>query len=118
MYQNKEIGRRGENIACEYLIRIGLLVVCKNFYCRFGEIDIIAKDGEELVFIEVKTRTNNKYGNPSDSVDYNKRNHLHRAIEYFIYTKNIKNINIRVDVIEVYLKSNKVRVNHIKNVFL
>lgn len=61
MYKSHELGLQGENIATRYLIQNNYVIVERNFNCYFGEIDIIAKDKNEFVFIEVKTRTTNKY---------------------------------------------------------
>ena len=62
MYVSHELGRIGENIIADYITKLGYKVVERNFACNQGEIDIIAKDKEELVFIEVKTRTDISYG--------------------------------------------------------
>ena len=85
---------------------------------RNGEIDIIAKDKpkNELVFIEVKTRSNFKYGNPIESVNKNKQRHLKLAIKYYIYKNRIKNVAIRIDIIEVYIQEGECKINHIKQV--
>ena len=71
MYKSHITGKIGEKVAQEYLIKNDYEILVKNFRCKQGEIDIIAKDKNELVFIEVKTRTNKKYGNPIDAVTYN-----------------------------------------------
>ncbi len=115
MYFRKEIGKWGENIACQYLKENQYNILERNFLCRQGEIDIIAKDlvKNELVFIEVKTRSNFKYGNPADSVDKNKQRHMKSAIKYYIYKNGVKNIAIRIDVIEIYIYET-CKINHIK----
>ena len=78
MYIKKEIGEIGEKLATNYLIQNNYQIIKRNFTCRQGEIDIIAKDKikKELTFIEVKTRTNFKYGLPSESVTDNKQKHI------------------------------------------
>ncbi len=82
-----------------------------------GEIDIIAKDEKYLVFIEVKTRTNQKYGEPRDAVDKNKRKHIINTIKYYLYKNDLENAYIRIDIIEIYIKKQKTYINHIKNAF-
>ena len=67
MYVSHELGRIGENIIADYITKLGYKVVERNFECNQGEIDIIAKDKEELVFIEVKTRTDISYGEASEA---------------------------------------------------
>lgn len=118
MYFRKEIGKWGENIACKYLEQNKYNIVETNFSCRQGEIDIIAKDmnKDELVFIEVKTRSNFKYGNPADSVNKEKQKHLKNAIKYYLYKNNINNTAIRIDVIEIFIEE-KCKINHIKQIF-
>ena len=66
------VGKTGEEIAEIYLIKNGYKILERNFSCRQGEIDIIARDIKEIVFVEVKTRTNKKYGEPIDSITYYK----------------------------------------------
>lgn len=118
MYFRQEIGKWGENLACKYLEENNYKIIERNFLCRQGEIDIIAKDivKKELVFVEVKTRSNLKYGNPIDAVDKQKREHMVQAIQYYMYKNGIKNVSIRVDVIEIYIQEQNCKVNHIKQV--
>lgn len=116
MYFRREIGIWGENLACKYLQENNYQIVQRNFLCRQGEIDIIAKDlnKKELVFIEVKTRANLKYGNPIEAVDRNKQKHMKFAIRYYIYKNHIENVAIRIDAIEIYIQKEKCKINHIK----
>lgn len=114
MYKSHIIGQNGEDIATEYLIENGYKILERNFSCRQGEIDIIAKDKNEIVFIEVKTRTNKKYGEPVEAVTYIKRRHLIKTIEYYLYIKKLEDEFIRIDVIEIYIKEHKFLLHHIK----
>ena len=94
MYVSHELGRIGENIIADYITKLGYKVVERNFACNQGEIDIIAKDKEELVFIEVKTRTDISYGEASEAVTDTKKRHLINSIKYYIYKqKNILYLN-------------------------
>lgn len=88
----KELGDTGEKIARLYLEKNNYKIIETNFRCKQGEIDIIAKDIKELVFIEVKTRKSIKYGKPVDAVNYYKKNHIYKTAEYYIFKNNIKNI--------------------------
>ena len=119
MHFRQLIGKYGEDLACKYLEKNNYIILDRNFYCRQGEIDIIAMDltKKELVFFEVKTRSNFKYGNPADSVNSNKRSHLYKACEYYLYKNNIHRLFIRVDVIEVFFKPKSYEINHIKQIF-
>lgn len=117
MYVNKETGKLGEDIAVHYLKQNGYVILDRNFECRQGEIDIIALDKKEIVFIEVKTRTSNKYGAPSEAVNKIKQKHMLQTIKYYLYIRNLSDEFIRVDVIEVYINNNVYKVNHIKQAF-
>ena len=114
MYVSHELGRIGENIIADYITKLGYKVVERNFACNQGEIDIIAKDKEELVFIEVKTRTDISYGEASEAVTNTKKRHVINSIKYYIYTQKLENQPIRIDVAEVYINKGKVKVNYIK----
>jgi putative endonuclease len=114
MYVSHELGRIGENIIADYITKLGYKVVERNFECNQGEIDIVAKDKEELVFIEVKTRTDISYGEASEAVTDTKKRHLINSIKYYIYKQKLENQPIRIDVAEVYINKGKVKVNYIK----
>ena len=114
MYVSHELGRIGENIIADYITKLGYKVVERNFACNQGEIDIIAKDKEELVFIEVKTRTDSSYGEATEAVTNTKKRHLINSIKYYIYKQKLENQPIRIDVAEVYINKGKVKVNYIK----
>ena len=117
MYERHILGKTGEEIATQYLIKNGYRILIRNFRCRQGEIDIIVQDKNEIVFIEVKTRKNRNYGSPIDAVDKRKQQHILNASKYFIYINKLEKRNIRFDVIEVYNKD-KFYINHIKNIYI
>lgn len=110
------LGKLGEEVVCEYLKKQHYKILETNFNCKIGEIDIIAKHKNELVLVEVKTRTSKKYGLPSEAVTKKKLKHIYKTAEYYIYTRKIKNIDIRIDVIEVYFVEGKWYINHLKKV--
>lgn len=117
MYNNQETGKIGENLVCQFLKQKGYIILGRNFRCKQGEIDIITKDttNEEIVFIEVKTRKSFLYGYPAEAVNMYKQKHIGRSIKYYIYKNRIQDIPIRVDVVEVIIRNNKVYINHIIN---
>ena len=98
------IGKLGEDRAKEYLTQNGYKILECNYFCRFGEIDIVAMDKNCLVFIEVKTRTNNKYGNPENAVNYWKKRHMELTARNYIDHKRKGNFIARFDVVEVFAK--------------
>lgn len=114
----KTVGNFGEDAACKLLEDNGYKVIKRNFYCRAGEIDIIATDGEYTVFVEVKTRKNADFGTAAEFVDWRKQEKIKKtALEYAG-----GDIAMRFDVIEVYyhkegseLKLDKIE--HIPNAF-
>ena len=116
MYLRHEIGKIGEEIAVKYLENLGYTIIERNFLSTQGEIDIVAKDKKELVFIEVKTRTNMQFGRPAEAVNQPKQKHLIGSAKYYLYSKQLENEFVRIDVIEVYLTKNSARINHIKQI--
>ena len=115
---NIVLGRSGESAACAYLETKGFEIIDKNFRCRLGEIDLIAKDKNMHVFIEVKTRYSTQCGQPFESVTYHKQQRLKKLAQ--VYLKfNYRTVNIlsRFDVISIIYKNAKPEIKHIKNAF-
>lgn len=118
MYFKQKTGKYGELLARNYLIKNKYKILDNNFSCRQGEIDIIAfSPNNELIFIEVKTRKNLKYGFPAEAITKNKINHIILCSKYYIYLNKLENYNVCYDAIEIYLYNNTYRINHIKNAF-
>ena len=99
----QQIGKLGENAACEYLQKQGFLIIERNFRSRGGEIDIIIQKANKIVFIEVKTRIGDAKGKPYEAVDYYKLNHLKRAINYYLLINPLKNSKLAIFVVGVIL---------------
>ena len=118
MYKNKELGKFGEDIAVKLLLEKGYKILDRNFECNQGEIDIVALDKKEVVFVEVKTRTGKTYGEAAEAVNYYKIKHLLGSIKYYIYKRNLQDEFIRIDIIEVYVQKNNIKINHIKGAIL
>lgn len=116
-YKRHLLGKEGEDIASKYISKIGYNILARNFRCKQGEIDIIAKDKDEIVFIEVKTRKNKMYGRGVDAVDWLKQKHIYKVSEYFLYSMKLENKPTRYDIIEIY-KMEKYYINHIKSVIM
>lgn len=116
MVLKKKFGNIGEQIAIEFLKKNKYKILERNFYCRQGEIDIIAMDKDEIVFIEVKTRSNNDFGTPSEAVNKIKQKHMYKSAKYFLYKFNLMDNFVRFDVIEILIKNGKLEVNHIKQI--
>ena len=112
----KELGNIGEEISTNYLEKCGYEVIERNYRCRQGEIDIIARDNDELVFIEVKTRSNLCFGRPREAVDGYKQNHIYKTARYYLYKNHLEKSYVRFDGIEIYLKKDKYKLKLLKNV--
>lgn len=112
----KQVGSRGEDLAAEFLKDRGYRIITRNYKTPIGELDIIAKDGETLVFVEVKTRSSNAYGYPFEAVDSRKKHKLKDLA--LLYLKNQKkNCAVRFDVISINLTDTKRVIEHIKDAF-
>jgi len=116
--KTKTIGKFGEKIAEKYLLENKYKILEKNYRCKYGEIDIIARYKKDLVFIEVKTRTNMMYGEGINSIDWIKQKHIYKTAEYYLYGKNFININIRIDAIEIFLYETSVTLKHYQDIIL
>lgn len=112
---NKEKGEIGEKIASKYLLSKGAEILENNYRIKSGEVDIIAKLDNELIFVEVKSRSSIRYGYPSESVNYNKIKKITNTAKYYILKNNLYNVPIRFDVVEIYFSEH--RINHIVNAF-
>ena len=110
------MGKAGEKISCIYLEQIGYQIIERNFNCRQGEIDIIAKDKDEYVFIEVKTRSNIKFGRPKEAVNKPKQKHIYQSTRFYLYIHKLNNAFIRFDVIEIYFTNYRYKLKHLKQV--
>lgn len=97
----KLLGKKGERAAVQYLKSQGYTIVATNYRTPFGEVDIIAIEDDELAFIEVKTRTNDKYGTPKEAVGKDKQRRYYQMARYYGQMTG-EEPNARFDVIEVY----------------
>lgn len=118
MGNNKLLGAYGEDIACEYLIQNGYRVLERNFACRAGEVDIIAMQKDIVVFAEVKTRSSDKFGLPSEAVSAAKQKKIVKTALYYMQSKRLLEHMCRFDVIEISAgDDNKYRINLIQDAF-
>lgn len=110
---NKFKGDFGEDKATKYLKKQKYRIIKRNFKNKLGEIDIIARQKDVMVFVEVKTRTDESFGYAAEAVDLKKQQKIKNVALLYAQKENIA--NMRFDVIEVYLKED--RINHIINAF-
>ena len=112
---NVKKGKVGEKIAQKYLVSKEMNIICNNYRTKFGEIDIIARFENKIIFVEVKSRTSKNYGLACEAVDLKKIKKIISVANYYILVNNLKNCEMRFDVVEVYFDEE--RINHIENAF-
>ena len=116
MAEHNELGQRGEKIAQSFLIEKGYRILHVNWRNRKAEIDIIAMDGETLVFVEVKTRQSHIFGEPENAVNYKKQRNLIHAANAYVLKYRYTN-DARFDIISIVIIKNSTEINHIKDAF-
>lgn len=110
-------GRSGEEKAGKHLKKLGYRIIEKNFRTRFGEIDIIAEDGEYLVFVEVKTRTSSRFANPEDYVDERKQRKILKSAQIYLLQYSLNERKCRFDVVSVSDTDKGAKVEVFKDAF-
>jgi putative endonuclease len=114
----RQVGENWERATESFLRQRGLITLTRNFYSRFGEIDLIMKDQESVVFVEVRFRENKQYGSGADSVTVAKQRKLSRAALYFLYRNpRYSQIPCRFDVVSVSIDRGNTNFDWIKNAF-
>lgn len=116
MAQHNDFGREGEDIARLFLQRKGYAILESNWRSKHKEIDIIARDGDSLVIVEVKSRKSGSLVAPEDTIDYRKMCNLVRAAECYIRTHDLA-LNVRFDIIGIVPTVDGYDVNHIIDAF-
>lgn len=116
MADNKSLGKIGEDLAVHYLKDKGYEILERNWRAYRKEIDIIAIDGSDIVFVEVKTRQNADYGEPELSVNHNKRAHIYAAASSYYYQNKI-GLDVRFDVISILYHHGNPEITHIIDAF-
>jgi putative endonuclease len=116
MASHNELGKKGEQIVLKYLVRNGYHILEQNY--RFGrdEVDIIARDEVTIVFIEVKTRTNNEIEEPERAVNYNKQKRIIRVANHYLIENDLDNES-RFDIFGVTFNQLEENINHIEDAF-
>lgn len=113
----RQKGKLGEEIAAEFLKQNGYEIVEQNFYYQHGEIDIIAREGETLAFVEVKMRKSEAFGAPEEFVTPVKQDLLRRTAEGYMIERNIGEANCRFDVVAIVLRDGKAECRVLKDCF-
>jgi putative endonuclease len=115
--QKQQHGEKGESIAVEQLKKNGYKILERNYRTRIGEIDIIAKDGDVIVFIEVKARQTDTYGNPKYAVTWTKQKKIARTAQLYLKSTNQLDKRARFDVVAIHRKEGRQFIEIIQNAF-
>jgi len=113
----QKFGKFGEDLVARHLKKSGYQVLCRNYRTRFGEIDIIAKDADTVVFVEVKSRRTTTYGHPKYSVTRAKQEKISKTALYYLKINALCNCRARFDVVTVIADHKETSVEIIKNAF-
>ncbi len=117
-FDNLTLGARGEEIAVAYLKGQKYTVVERNFRCKAGEVDIVAREGSTVVFVEVKTRRSMSFGPPQASVTSFKQRQVSKAALVWLAKHRLQEANARFDVVAILLREHEVpAIEHIRNAF-
>lgn len=111
---NRDFGNKGEDLACEYLVKNGYEIIERNkHFSKLCEIDIIAKFKNRVVFVEVKTRRTNSFGTPLEAITKTKYNNIKTGVLSYLQENKIK--NYQIDVIGITLEP-ELKIEHLKNI--
>jgi putative endonuclease len=109
----KPLGRKGEDLAASHLRDLGWEIIERNYRTRLGEIDLVCRDHDTIVFVEVKTRTPTDFARPDQSVTQRKQAKLRRLVEYYLVAHRLESSDIRFDVLGITLGGRRPEFEHI-----
>ena len=116
---NTSVGNRGEKLAENFLKKKKYKILGRGVYTgRAGELDIIARQGQTLVFVEVKSRRSDKFGTPEEAVSFHKQENLKRAIDWYRAKHGLLRMDYRLDVIAIDLSGDEPQIRHHEKVIL
>src|SRR3989338_3331290 len=114
---NKATGKLGEHLGENYLRERGYQIIERNVRSPFGEIDLVAREGNTLVFIEIKTRRDSTFGFPEEAVDSRKKDKIIRLASWYLAQHPKVNPAVRFDVLAIQMKGSRPLINLIQNAF-
>jgi putative endonuclease len=104
MFWKRFLGIFGEDTACEFLKKQGYRIIERNYKCKLGELDIIAKEKGVISFVEVKTLTAGKMETPLDTINLKKQRHIQQSALYYLNKEKMQNVDCRFDVVAIKYK--------------
>ncbi len=116
MARHNELGKKGEQLAVDYLIKKGYTIVQRNYRFQKAEVDIIAKIKDTLAIVEVKTRSTADFGNPQDFVKPKQIQRLVKAVDEYVIVNKL-DIEVRFDIIAIVRQGKAFTIEHIENAF-
>ena len=116
-HNNRKTGKTGEDIATAYLKNKGYRIIERNYSCIYGEVDIVANDCGDVVFVEVKSRRSKGFGNPAEAVTPDKQKKISKVALNYLKEKRLDNRDARFDVVAIILSPEGNRVDLTKNAF-
>ncbi len=99
------LGNLGEELARQMLQELGYTILDSNYRCRWGEVDIVAQDGDDIVFVEVRTRSNDRFGTPEESITEAKTQRMVSTAQEYLQSKQRDSTNWRIDLVAVRMRS-------------
>jgi len=111
------LGKRGEDLACEELERRGYEIIARRVRVRSGELDVIARDGETLVFVEVKARAGREFGSPAEAVTPVKQRRLARLASEYLVRQRLPECPCRFDVVSIHFEAGTPEIEIFQNAF-
>lgn len=110
-------GPQGETLAARFLERLGWLILRRNYRAAHAEIDLIARDGDDVVFVEVKSMKAGEFGEPEDRVELAKQRQLSRAALHYVRERSLQGESFRFDVLAVLFGDGEPRIQHFRDAF-
>jgi putative endonuclease len=117
MAKHNELGKKGEELAVEFLLKNGYKILDRNWRYKKAEVDIIAQKNEVLAVVEVKTRSTDYFGNPQDFINQKKIQLLVEAINEYVVSKDL-DVEVRFDIVAIIKNKNRLDIEHLQDAFL
>ncbi|UJH90458.1 YraN family protein [Antarcticibacterium sp. 1MA-6-2] len=117
MAAHNELGKKGEDLAVEFLLKKGYEIVARNFIYQKAEVDIIARKDSILAIVEVKTRSTPDFGNPQEFLKGRQIQRLVKAVDHFV-TANEMDVEVRFDIVAIIKNKSGTRLEHLEDAFL
>ncbi len=114
--RRRRAGQAGEEVAVDHLRQKGYLILHRNYRCALGELDIVARDGTMLVFVEVRSRSGDYYGRACEALSRAKLARLRKLALYYLAVEHKKEIPCRCDLLAVDWEAGRPRITHIQNI--